>query len=104
MRLSGSLRCSAELLLVYSRGSHELYRKLVSANYLLFCTALVMTGYVALLMYERLGPTAPFYVAGGAAAAYAVGFGIFFCVRLGRTEAGVRGGLRAAEEELRARA
>lgn len=92
-------QCTAELLLLYSRGSHALYRRLVSYNYAVFCVSLVSDGYIALLLYEAVGPTAAFYVCSVGAALYAAVFGAFYLVRLRGTTTGVLGGLRAAEDE-----
>ena len=47
-----------------------------------------------------VGPTAAFYVAAIAAAVYAVVFGIFYALRIGRTSAGFTAGLSAVETEL----
>ena len=90
----------AEMLVVYSRGSHALYRRLVSANYLLFCISLISNGYISVFLYEHVGRTAAFYVAASVAFAYALGYGAFYLVRLGGTATGIRGSLAAAEREL----
>ena len=93
-------QATAELLLLYSRGSHTLYRRLVSVNYACFTTSLVSVGYISLAFYDYVGPTAAFYVAAIAAAMYAVVFGIFYALRIGRTSAGFTAGLSAVEKEL----
>ena len=65
-----------------------------------FCTSLVGCGYIALALYDYVGPTAAFYVAAIAAAAYAIIFGIFYALRIGSTSAGFTAGLSAVEAEL----
>ena len=59
-----------------------------------------LVGYIALAFYDYVGPTAAFYVAAIAAAVYAVVFGIFYALRIGRTSAGFTAGLSAVETEL----
>ena len=88
------------MLVVYSRGKHALYRRLVSANYLLFCVSLISNGYISVSLYERVGKTAAFYVAAAVALVYALGYGGFYLVRLRGSVSGLRGGLAAAEREL----
>lgn len=93
-------QATAELLVLYSRGSHALYRRLISISYGLFCVAMIVNGYAAVAVYTHVDKTAAFYMAAFAAATLSVVFGAYFIARLRRTKSGLRGGLHAAEDEL----
>ena len=53
-----------ETLALLSRGNRTVYRKVMYYNRLLWDVAVATTGLVALVVYERVGPTAPFLAVG----------------------------------------
>lgn len=90
-----------EMLVLYSFGSSDLYRKLVFRHYVMYCTACMTMGMIGLLLYEHVSPTAAFYVAALAAGTYASCFGCFFVRRLWNVPGGMFADLATAECELR---
>ena len=97
-------QCLQEMLLVYSFGSYATHRRLQSIHYIFFTAGAALCAPIAFGLYEQTGSfSSAFYATGGFAGTVGVGFAAFFACRLAPTTAGCLGGLRDAEEELRAR-
>ena len=90
-----------EMLVVYSVGSHEKYKRLVFWHYIFFCGGACACAPIAVSLFELLGFANTFYTAAVWASVSGVAFATFFAARFARTAEGILGKYDAAEAELR---
>ena len=90
------------MLLLYSFGSHNLYRRLVLGHYIFFTAGCALCAPIAFGLYEASNFASAFYVTASFAAAAGLSFGAYFACRLARSSVGVLGSLKATEEEPQA--
>ena len=89
-----------ELLLLYARGDHAKYRRLVSLHYLSFTAGCSLCSPLAYGLYEASSFAAAFYATALYACAVGLFCGAFFAARLTRTPGGLFGSLADAEDFL----
>jgi hypothetical protein len=89
-----------EMLLLYARGDHAVYRRLVVVHFAAFTVGCALCASVAFGLYGMGGFASAFYTTAAAAALVGLGFGAFYAWRLAPTSGGVLGSLKEAEDEL----
>ena len=87
-----------DLLVMYSRGDHQYYRRLVAIHYYCFTAGCALCSPVAYGLYGERGFASAFYVTAVFVGVVGVLVGAFFFCRMAKTPGGALGRLEAAEE------
>ena len=87
-----------ELLVLYSRGDHLHYRRLVALHYYCFTAGCALCSPVAYSLYAARGFASAFYASAVFVGAVGLAVALFFAWRMGSTPEGALGSLAAVED------